>query len=173
MALRYVSDGQPNCDTTIYSTGQSFEDDYETAECMIYFKGSIAPIITWTGPQPYTTYYQTGVDFVWSGVELYVNRSMDSQRFTAVSKFADSMAWQFTFSTPVLFVSCMYFNFCWVLRIPFGSSINLCCCLARTLTVERLTRPVRDSELFCLFIFFVHVRYCLSLSKFTVEAGNL
>ena len=113
----FLSASEPQCHTTIPTSGHVLEDAYNTAECVIYFEGNLQPIVNWTGPSPYSVHKQSSSSYVWSGIEVNITRFMENQTFLAFSYFEDAIpawpdssssapTWNYTFETPALTVNC-------------------------------------------------------------------
>lgn len=83
-----VAEAAPNCTTTM-TTSTVIEGDYHTMECIIYFRASpgVAPMMTWTGPEPFLKTQSVTNTSVWSGMNFVVSRSMDSESFQCLTNF--------------------------------------------------------------------------------------
>jgi hypothetical protein len=79
----------PNCTTSLPPDGVVLEGEYHTAECIMYFKSSLGvePLMTWTGPEPFSTGYTLSNTSVWSGVSFTVQRNMDAKMYTCKTNF--------------------------------------------------------------------------------------
>jgi hypothetical protein len=84
-----IIDANPNCTTQIPTDGFVIEGQYYTNECQVRFKASpgIAPIMTWTGPDPFNSGSRTTNDTVASAMEFTVERSMDAQNYRCKTNF--------------------------------------------------------------------------------------
>jgi len=113
-------DGFPNCTTNIPQNGRVREDVYYTIECIIGYKGTVAPTMTWSGPDPETTSNWNQATTVtstsvWSGINMNMSRYFDAQTFSLLTNFTQSgfnkenfasnvPDWNSTFSTEQLYV---------------------------------------------------------------------
>lgn len=112
-----VINTKPNCTTTIPPNGQVIEDDYQTVECIVYYKGNISPTMTITGPTPFRTTSVNTTTSVWAGADFYVSRSMETGVFRCKTNFTNNFYpvpvdsstaipnWEYTYQTSQLFVS--------------------------------------------------------------------
>lgn len=110
-----VLHGNPNCSTTLQTSGVVIEGQYYSAECVTTFYGGITPIQTWSGPDPHNTGYSTGSNTTWAGVNWYANRTMDTKAFQCFVNFTNNFvldsdqssnvpSWNFLYQTNQMFV---------------------------------------------------------------------
>jgi hypothetical protein len=112
-------DGEPICTTNIpesgFYTGYVREDQYYTVDCLVNYRGNVAPIMTWTGPENYTVGSSVTNNSSWSGISIDMKRSMEAQHFQVVANFTEESfnqpgyasnapKWNFAYSTPDLYV---------------------------------------------------------------------
>jgi hypothetical protein len=84
-----VLEAEPNCTQSYPEDGFTIEGQYHTAECTVYYRASegIAPLMTWTGPEPFTSGSVTTNTSVWSGMQFYVERSMNARNWMSKTNF--------------------------------------------------------------------------------------
>lgn len=112
-----VIDSAPNCTRSYPNDGFVIEGQYHTAECSVYYKAAqgIAPIMTWTGPEPFQQAYLTTNNSVWSGIQFTVSRFMGAGNwicktnfttagFVAPGSATNAPTWQYLSPTNQIFV---------------------------------------------------------------------
>jgi len=108
-------EGEPNCTTNIPVTGLVMEFQYYTYECIIGYRGNVAPTMTWTGPEGFSWTTSSTSTTVWAGLAVNITRFMASETFDLKINFtADGFqqdgyasnvpTWNLTVSTPPLAV---------------------------------------------------------------------
>jgi hypothetical protein len=84
-----IIEAAPNCTSQVPDDGFVIEGFYRTVECQVQYKASpgIAPLMTWSGPQPFQSVYRSTNNSVWSAVEFIVQRSMEARNFQCRTNF--------------------------------------------------------------------------------------
>ena len=71
-------------------TGIVLEGHYFEAECDISFRGNVAPVMTWSGPDVFNLQTQTTNVSVWSEIGFTVTKAMNAGTFTCVTNFTQT-----------------------------------------------------------------------------------
>jgi hypothetical protein len=79
--------GEPNCTTQVPDNGAVIEGQNYTTQCQIYYRGNLAPTMTWTGPEPFYSAIITNDDDVYAGILFTVNRDMDTRAYRCTTNF--------------------------------------------------------------------------------------
>jgi len=91
---------EPNCTSTMADNGAVIEGQNYTTSCQIYYRGNLAPTMTWTGPEPFGSAIITNEEDVFSGIIYTVNRDMDTRAYRCTTNFTRQWgsleAWQKT-----------------------------------------------------------------------------
>jgi len=78
-AFMTVVDPALNCTTTIGDSGVVLDGSYQSNDCIIRFKGPVAPNMTYTGPGPFEQLNVANNEIVWAGMHYNVMRDMDTR----------------------------------------------------------------------------------------------
>jgi hypothetical protein len=84
-----VLETDPECLDFVSITGSVVENWSYSSECLITFKGNIAPSMTFSGPLPYSINASTTATTVWSWIRFTAAVHMDGQVYTCLTKFEE------------------------------------------------------------------------------------
>jgi len=84
-----VLEGLPNCTRSYPADGFTVEGQYHTAECIVGYRAApgIAPLLTWSGPEPFEQATITTNTTVWAGMQFTVDRSFAAQNWICKTNF--------------------------------------------------------------------------------------
>lgn len=78
-----------NCTTTINENGVVLDLSYHTNDCILDYKGTIIPNMTWSGLGPFTQAYVATDHNIWAGMQFTVTRAMNTRAHQANAYFSD------------------------------------------------------------------------------------
>jgi hypothetical protein len=82
-----VLESDPVCEDFVPPEGIVIEQNLYNIECEMRFAGNIKPIMTWSGPSPFTSNSSNPDTSVWSDVRFTALRTMEGGRYTCRTNF--------------------------------------------------------------------------------------
>jgi hypothetical protein len=86
-----VLGSHPQCRTTISPDGSLIELNFYAAECMLEYSGGMAPLMSWTGPEPFSHDYVVGETTVSASMTFYATRGHESAPFSCRTNFTEKL----------------------------------------------------------------------------------